>query len=89
MGKYYRAKRNSVFRERKMHITDTLQVYTPDRCQQICQIAAFSYTETSIHRFSWGSEKNDGYRKTIDARAYIKIIQTIRFAYMYLLNQKM
>jgi hypothetical protein len=31
---------------------------------------------------------NNGYRKTINAGAYIKLIKTIRFAYMYLLNQK-
>jgi hypothetical protein len=33
-------------------------------------------------------KRNDGSGKTIDAGAYIKLIKTIRFAYMYLLNQK-
>jgi hypothetical protein len=33
-------------------------------------------------------KKNDGYGKTIDAGAYIKWIETVTFAHMYLLNQK-
>jgi hypothetical protein len=33
-------------------------------------------------------KRNDGYGKTIDAGAYIKLIKRIRFPCMYLLNQK-
>jgi hypothetical protein len=38
--------------------------------------------------FIWGLKKKRWIWKTIDVGAYIKLKKTIRFSYMYLLNQK-
>jgi hypothetical protein len=57
----------------------------------LIEVACFSkmYSETSIHRFHGGVwKRNDGSGKTVDAGAYIKLMKTITFACMCLLNQK-